>query len=56
MTPDNAGNVLRFCSQCGNRLSDNDWHPVVTESYESGETVLHSFCDEECKTTWGADG
>lgn len=55
MTPEYAGNLLRTCAHCGDQLNEDDWHPVVTETQENGETVLRSFCDEECKTAWEAD-
>lgn len=55
MALDYAGNLLRTCVHCGDQLSEDDWHPVVTEAQENGETVLRSFCDVECKTAWEAD-
>lgn len=45
----------RSCAQCGDPLNGDALYPVITETDGEGETVLRSFCDDECTAVWGGD-
>lgn len=43
------------CANCGDPLTDGQWHPVVTESTGDGDVDCYSFCDDDCRAEWTAD-
>ena len=45
---------FKLCAACGRTLRDGEWHPVSTETNEESDSVLYSFCDEDCQSTWAA--
>lgn len=45
----------KYCANCGEELGLSKWPPIVEMTSDSGETLIHSFCDDECKATWDGD-
>lgn len=43
------------CAHCGSQLGLDHWPPVVEAVDVDGETVIRSYCDEECMAA-GSDG
>lgn len=40
--------LVEECAVCGEPIAVNDWHIATTDE----ETVIHSFCSEECRNSW----
>ncbi|QSW99013.1 DUF7576 family protein [Haloterrigena alkaliphila] len=49
---DDGENFWTYCAHCGTQLGIDDWPPIVEMATDGGETDLHSFCDEECRSGW----
>lgn len=43
------------CSQCGDAIPAEEWHPVVTRRPDDETVEIHDFCDEACRTAWKAE-
>ncbi len=53
--PDDTPSFER-CSHCGKRFESDVSYPVEQTRDEDGNLQFHSFCSEECREAWAADG
>ena len=44
------------CSQCGDAIPSDEWHPVATERDDDGRVEIHDFCSEGCRSAWQGEG
>lgn len=52
--PNEEADPDRICATCGDVVEDSEWHPVTTQTDETGEVVVYLFCSTACQTQWEA--
>lgn len=40
------------CSECGDAIPSDEWHPVATRRDDGGDVEVHDFCSEACRSAW----
>jgi hypothetical protein len=50
--PDRRDVMTEQCSQCGDAVPSDEWHPVATERDDDGRVEIHDFCSEGCRSAW----